>query len=839
MHDNFGMEKDMNKKLFILKCSCVILWLLLAKDAFSWNDDVTHMYLSRYAVENSVLNKNAYLSKFGFERGLEEFLTRGNHRKEIKEWIAEGGELEDSGSYWDLVTKKHRSFNHFHNPLKPWESAGLDDWIPIPPYHTTGESSLLWAQDGKRQALAPEGDRTWKKAREYFFSALTGGDFAGKTVAIDKKGRNEQFARMFVCLGHQMHLIQDKAVPDHVRNDAHPEDSAYSELKINIFLESWTAASKKFINNLASKPVIPTLSLDTVAYSLDEAYSSRKLAPSAIFADTDQYNRNSPEQFFSRNLANSLDIGMAEYTNANFFSDDTKFAAELYPQDHPHYFPYPKVSDTDMRDYIAGTKPIETVTAADGTQVEGVWISKNKNGNPAHGESIPHFVRPSSLTKKVYDLFGEGALFYKTFIRDEICHKDYVEKLIPRAVGYSAGLLNYFFRGDIRLGYETTGTPGYVITNYTGERLEGRFTLYYDGTDDTRLPLWAGNGVLEATSGDKTSTFDFIPPDDAKEPSKYILVFKGKMGNEEGAVAGYVFNRTFEITPPEKFFYAMMAAGSALPRFTEVKAKVRNTSGEAIGAGTLQAVVKYKLKTEDSEFSYAVSAPVTVTSITETEAAFDFSASPIPVVATDLHLQIVFRGKIGSDNDALALGLKDISEPTPIDLFNNMDRTCIEGSWFTAGTPEANDQVDTNGNEVAEEWDVYAHDVKDIYIKITSPSTPQNASPNDFDYYVPYLEAGHFYRALYILTDYNFSYSFHTSWVSRNAEPWYHADRVFLHSGNAVKDQTDFTTDCDPGPYCYKEYSPSYYTYRGTEMWWGGGMIFVNQPYPEESSCTD
>lgn len=28
---------------------------------------------------------------------------------------------------------------------------------------------------------------------------------------------------LFRGLGHQIHLIQDMAVPEHVRNDAHPE----------------------------------------------------------------------------------------------------------------------------------------------------------------------------------------------------------------------------------------------------------------------------------------------------------------------------------------------------------------------------------------------------------------------------------------------------------------------------------------------------------------------------------------------------------------------------------------------------------------------------------------
>ncbi len=100
--------------------------------------------------------------------------------------------------------------------MKPWSQAGLNDiW--------TGESSLLWAQDGAYQQNFPDGDWSWQKIREYYYIALTGKDFSGLGAAPDKTKREEYFAQTFKGLGHQMHLIQDAAQPDHVRNDAHIE----------------------------------------------------------------------------------------------------------------------------------------------------------------------------------------------------------------------------------------------------------------------------------------------------------------------------------------------------------------------------------------------------------------------------------------------------------------------------------------------------------------------------------------------------------------------------------------------------------------------------------------
>lgn len=588
--------------------------------AYTWSDKVTHKDLSQIASETSIIGASDYLKNIGLKEGLLYLLKLNAKEQEVHKWLQEGGELEDSGSNWDLLIKTHRSYNHFHNPLKPWESAGLDDLISIPPYLTTGASSLLWAQDGSKQASAPEGNRTWNKTRECFFIALTGRDFAGQIVAPDKKRRDEQFAKMFLGLGHQMHLIQDAAVPDHVRNDAHPEDSVYSKMKSNIFLESWTAARANFINNLASNPVLPTVSHDPAAYILDESYNNRQLAPSALFIDTDQYRNTNPGQFFSSNLATSLVIGLAEYTNANFFSEDTTFASERYAQDHKHYFPYPNVSDTDIQEYIAGTKPIETVTAADSTQVTGVWISKNKNSDPAHGESILHFIKPSPLlTMRVYNQFGESDLFYKTFFRDEICHKDYVEKLIPRAVGYSAGLLNYFFRGSI------------------------------------------------------------------------------------------------EISPPDNAVYAI-TDGSILPQsFTYIKAKVRNTtplevdtngnplSYESMQSGILHAVARYKIvpdyypnlwnyppdrvNMQNKAYSYSVSAPVSIASLNSTvptEFVFDFAGNEIPANITDLSLQVIFKGTLGNEKDiAVAVGMKDLLEPTHHVFWNLSDMININGKLYT------------------------------------------------------------------------------------------------------------------------------------------------------------
>ncbi len=195
----------------------VLLFILTFSEyALSWDNRVTHKDLSRYAAESSVLSKDKgdFLRNIGFNRGInkDELIWNGKKRP-IKEWIALGAELEDS--------PLSRSFNHFHNPLKPWSQAGLDDWLV---FHLTGKSSLLWAQDGSYQQSSVNEDWSWLKTRVYFYTALT---------SINETLRQENFAKTFRGLGHQMHLLQDKTVPDHVRNDAHPEDAIFGKININ------------------------------------------------------------------------------------------------------------------------------------------------------------------------------------------------------------------------------------------------------------------------------------------------------------------------------------------------------------------------------------------------------------------------------------------------------------------------------------------------------------------------------------------------------------------------------------------------------------------------------
>ncbi len=544
-----------------------------------------------------------------------------------------------------------------------------------------------------------------------------------------------------------MHLIEDAAQPDHVRNDAHPEDSLFKKNPLNgsRYFETWAKEEDDLINSFATNPIYPNVPLNI---------SHDGLAPITQLFDTDLYD--------GLNASAGINQGIAEYTNANFFSDDTVFAAERYSTNHRHYFPFPRKESTDLASFIAGTKPTETIIDDDGNTATGVWISKTSDG-----EAIGHFVRASYLSDKIYALFGEGTLFYSTFYRDEECHKDYASLLIPRAVGYSAGLLDYFFRGSI------------------------------------------------------------------------------------------------EITIPDIGIYAQ--SGDASAGFTRITLLAKNiTPGtEEMTGGSIELVVRYKLAQDDPFQSNPVPTDTEFTYVTVPESnnansiprgsatvlTFGTGQSTIiPLWATDVYLQVVFRGRLGNEDGAVAVGFKDISEPTPVDLFNNMDKICLNGGWYNTGSPEAINQVDPNHDGIPD-WDIYTHNINNAYLKISNINDPINASPSNYTFYTPLITFGTLYRA-YVLSDYEytFNYSNYMTGVTTTSEDtWTHANGGIItgsKAASAIKNQVDYhvesQTECDTvgatAP-CDIRYYPIFYPFRSINIWGPAGYIIDNPKYPIDTNC--
>lgn len=219
----------------------------------------THEALNERATNVSIVN-SYMINQLGFSEGLK---TTFNNKWAIR-WIMDGGKKEDEPFYT-------RSFNHFHNPLLSWDQAG---------YGGTFKSALLWAQDQGSFGSLFGGNYSWKAVRDYYYLGLT---------SLTKTDREKNLAETFRGLGQLMHLVTDMSVPAHSRNDGH--------LFYNY--EKWVLGNPvDFVNATA----FPTFFSGTIQDI------------SSLF-DTNQYNGTNPSA--------SNSVGLSEYTQANFFSEDT------------------------------------------------------------------------------------------------------------------------------------------------------------------------------------------------------------------------------------------------------------------------------------------------------------------------------------------------------------------------------------------------------------------------------------------------------------------------------------------------------------------------------------
>jgi hypothetical protein len=420
-------------------------------------------------------NVEAHLREdLGFPEGLAT-PVRG---QALANWLTDAGVDEDNFP---------RFLNHFHNPLASnWSEAGLGGSV--------GQSAILWAQNPSQSVPS----WSWRDVRQAYLDALT------KPMIGD---RDKGFATTFEGLGRQMHLVQDAASPGHARNDPHilfNYESAIDGLRLR---EASTFASWR--DSAPDTPGAP----DPGWQSLD----GNPLAPIAIarLVDADRYTGANPGV-----TAGAL-IGLSEYTNANFFSEDRIFTEnDANPQSR---FPFPKRSSVVEQDVNV---------QVGGATVKRRYLVKAADGATGYRLATVGFLR------EYHRRFGlDLGRFRETPSLDEAVYRDYAERLVPRAVTYSTALLDYFFRGRLFVSGDDVSM---AIRNSSDEPMSGTFTLYYDDAGDTRRPVPGASWTGALAPGGRLTDLRVIAPTSPapKEAGKYMLVFRGALGTESDAVIG-------------------------------------------------------------------------------------------------------------------------------------------------------------------------------------------------------------------------------------------------------------------------------------------------------------
>jgi len=322
------------------------------------------------------------------EKGTDEIVD-GNT---INAWLGIGGRYEDGSPG---CQQYDRSRNHFHNPLTETGFSGFFFGF------LGGMSAVNWAQlpDNVQQTklvLSCPGDNySWSDVRNYFFQGLT---------SQNNDVRGTSLAKAFRGIGQLMHLVEDMSVPQHVRDDFHV---LYNYEKwINQYL------GDAFLQYYMNHPFFPDDSILRRTSAFDNAS-----VPIANLFDTNQYDGTDP------NVTLRSDIGLAEYTNANFFSDDTIFSR----------FPFPSWSQVEAYEENVGGE-------------NRIYLRKLKDVGGQPVEHIAHFLGTRWMYK--YSPADIKQLLVKL---DGRVYADYARELIPRAVGYSFQLMKYFFRGSLEV----------------------------------------------------------------------------------------------------------------------------------------------------------------------------------------------------------------------------------------------------------------------------------------------------------------------------------------------------------------------------------------------------
>jgi hypothetical protein len=561
-------------------------------------------------------------------------------------------------------------------------------------------------------------------------------------------------------------------------------------------------------------------------------------------------------------------------------------------------YPHPNLSETNY-DSSIWLNP-EEVDAEDGEQDNRIYFSKNV------GEPIDHLMAAGYWYYQLY--MWNAPELQHAFILDEKCYADYAAKLIPRAVGYSAGLLDYFFRGTIEISdfdIQVDIDPGHYQTKVGFNKV----TLYAKNTslpdtenmDEGTVHLVVKYKVDENerflhTPPHPSMEFQYItkqfeddnnenplvhsiPSDDPKQfafdlsdnpiplnaTDIYLyLVYRGQLGMEaDGVGVGYapfVEFRILEAGLSDEGVYALTdqdpaAIDPTTQGFDSITLSAKNIDPDNrdMSDGTVQLIVKYLVAQEDQfqnpppypsfSFHYIIKELLgqTIPRITPDPIKFEFdlSDSQIPLWATDIYLYLVYKGQLGLESGAVAVGFKDISEPTKMSYYNCMDKVCIRGNMYDAGDEAYNIAVD-EGKE--DEWDVYPHDRQNVYIKYSSYEDPQSLTPafDNCNYHIPYQAAGE-YTTLFIITDYQFAEN-HSDGEIVATDP---RDDFDHYAGNyiggiwgltAIKNQIEVQGPAspyyDPDQFVYIRHIPPFSPFRDIQNSWGVFSL-SNRPLPE------
>jgi hypothetical protein len=416
----------------------------------------------------------------------------------------------------------NRSLNHFYDPIN---KRGLTDWgWPVSVLRQTplGQNSFDWSSISNAAGVnvgslinknGTYNIWSWQNARYYEWLGLT---------ADNKADRQAALTNMFRAVGQVIHLLEDTSQPQHVRNEQHLDTDPI------------------FNANLRSRSAIEDYGL-AHSNSLNYAHSmldwrSAGFAQLKDFWDRDFLRTGGASALQADLSGGSSTLGLAEFDNGNFIGQRAIYGEFFHNHTDIHYFQFPSLTNTTQPqlkpNHLLETAQLGDVTLANFKHGTRLYISKIGAGVPV--------TYHSALSYLIAEHPGKSSGMPILTIADDNVISNYLDILIPKAVKYSAGLLDYYFRGDLGIAVSnvSSGTFTMQITNRSGQAFNGGgFHLFYDDAESNRTEIVAGpdyhnfyTGTL-ASNGVVTTTFH--APDNIT--TNYLLVFRGTIGVSNGS----------------------------------------------------------------------------------------------------------------------------------------------------------------------------------------------------------------------------------------------------------------------------------------------------------------
>ena len=551
--------------------------------------------------------------------------SAGRTNLQIVQLFRYGACYEDNEGINPLINQ--RPLAHFYDPQHG--GRGLTD-IAI----GTVPSSVDWVLNPAAFSSQTGANHYgWKDARGFFYDALTKkSDLASVNAADNELLRKLSWGQTFQSLGHIVHHLQDMAQPQHVRNDAHCDATACvgPAYKPSGYEKFWQGRAD-IIRGLAATATAP------IMFGLPREF----------------WNMNIDDQLRTTNAPDHMSpqSGLAAYTSTNFVSAGTDFTIErdgATRTNLPSYefgLPRPAVLPNDVSLATLFTDSSPTTQEQIRTKVCGGDLTTCKMR--FYGSEVDPTARKSAISYFSQEYLGaaitptRGRAGY--FTQNYWTYADAATKLIPKAVEYSAGLINYFFRGEMQIDLPDEGVYG--VLDHAVEKTKG-----IDGFRFIKLKL---KNVTEPLSRGSTS----LPQDMTGE---FRLVAK--------------FRRNTCYTP--NLYGQIGTIGSG----TDGAAVITNSPDTCRSA--VDEIVVSNAETTPTPL---VSGGPAMTM------SFDFP-NPIPIEATDLFLQVVFKGKLGEEEGAVAVATKDVSEPSFVGFMDSSDYKLCD-SVFRANGSDPYDEI--------------------------------------------------------------------------------------------------------------------------------------------------